>query len=284
MNIPQKTLEDLEFNKVLKEVAKYAKTERVERVILQQKPIENKKIALFRLKATNEYLSANQSGNRFPFSEYDDIREDLENIEVENYQLPASIFLAIKSQMLQIQELMKFLEKFKDYYPIFYNHINKLNFEEEILKQINTVFDKSGEIKDDASPKLKEIRANLKIVNQQLSDRFKGAARAYSEYLDDIRESVTDGRRVLAVQATHRKKVPGRMVGSSKTGSIIFIEPESVLKSQREYDELKEDEKNEIRRILRDLTANVAVYYPDLIDYQNFLFQLDLIASQALYA
>ncbi|MGP2570248.1 endonuclease MutS2 [Ornithobacterium rhinotracheale] len=284
MKIPQKTLEDLEFNKVLLEVEKYAKTERVKRVIRKHKPLASHKTILFRLKATNEYLSAMQSSNRFPFSEYDDIREDLDKIEVENYQLSADIFLAIKSQMLQIQELMKFLEKFKDYYPIFYKTISKLTFQKEVLAHIDTVFDKHGEIKDDASKELLQIRKQLKIVNQQLSDRFKGASRAYSEYLDDIRESVIDGRRVLAVLSTHRKKVPGRMVGSSKTGSIAFIEPESVLRSQRELDELHEDEKNEIRMILRALTATVSVYQDDLIDYQNFLFQLDLIAAQAQYA
>ncbi|MGV4567386.1 hypothetical protein, partial [Ornithobacterium rhinotracheale] len=66
-----------------------------------------------------------------------------------------------------------------------------------------------------------------------MCDRFKGASRAYSEYLDDIRESVIDGRRVLAVLSTPRKTVPGRLVGSSKSGSIAFIEPASVLRSQR---------------------------------------------------
>lgn len=284
MNIPEKTLEDLEFHKILLNVEEYAKTERVKRVIAKLKPFENINIAKFRLKATNEFLSGLQSENRFPFSEYDDIREDLEKLSVENYQMSASCFLAIKSQMLQIKELKRFLEKFESYFPVFYNHIQKLDLREEIIKKINEIFDKHGEIKDNASPRLKEIRTKLKVVQQQLSQRFMGAVKNYSEFLDEIRESVIDGRRVLAVQATHRRKVSGRYIGTSKTGSIAYIEPESVLKSQREFDELTEDEKNEIHKILRELTAHLSEFQPELISYQNFLFQLDLISAQAHYA
>lgn len=284
MRISQKTLEDLEFDKVLKEVEKYAKTERVQRVIRQQKPLENPRKILFRLKATNEYLSGILGENRFPFGDYDDIREELDKLSVENYQLSGATFLAIKSHMLQIKELTKFLNQLEDYFPVFYKTISKLNFEEEILVQINTVFNKHGEIKDHASPLLKQLRSQIKIVEQQYTNRFNGAAKAYREFLADIGESVINNRRVLAVEAMHRKKVPGRFSGTSKTGSIAFIEPEAVLKTQRELDELKEDEKNEIKRILRDLTTTMAVYQEDLIDYQNFLFQTDLIASQAHYA
>lgn len=284
MNIPQKTLEDLEFHKVLQEVEKYAKTERVKRVILKAKPLENHKAVLFRLKATNEFLSGLQGENRFPFSDYDDVREDLEKLDVQHYRMPAATFLAIRSQMLQIKELTKFLDKFEEYFPVFHRRIHQLDYQEEILKQIEQVFDKTGEIKDNASPQLKQIRKQLKVVLKQLSDRFNGAMKANREFLDDIGESVIDGRRVLAVASMYRKKVDGRLVGSSKTGSIAFIEPESVLKSQRELDELHEDEKNEIDKILLELTALMSEFQPELISYQNFLFQLDLIAAQARYA
>nr|WP_260377441.1 AAA family ATPase [Candidatus Ornithobacterium hominis] len=284
MNIPDKTLEDLEFKKVLAEVKKYAKTERVAAVIEKLKPLENHQAALFRLKATNEFLTGIQSSTPFPFSDYDDIREELNNLDIENYQMPLAAFLAIRSQILQIKDLVKFLTRFEAYFPVFFHHIQKLNLENEILNHINQVFEKSGEIKNNATPRLAQIREGLKRTQRALSERFTGAMRHYNEFLDDIRESVIDGRRVLAVASMHRKKVPGRMVGTSKTGSISFIEPEAVLQSQRELDELTEDEKNEIKVILRELTALLAEYQEDLIAYQNFLFQMDLIASQAKYA
>ena len=109
MNIPEKTIEDLEFQKVLSEIEKYAKTDRVKRVIQKIRPLESFDAVMFRLKATNEFLSGLQGENRFPFGDYDDIREDLEKLEVENYRMPSANFISIRTHMLQIHELMKFL-------------------------------------------------------------------------------------------------------------------------------------------------------------------------------
>lgn len=284
MNIPEKTLEDLEFHKVLVEIKKYAKTERVERVIERTRPLESTKAIQFRLNATNEFLSGLQGENRFPFGDYDDIRENLEKLEVENYRLPISSFIAIRNHMLQIAELQKFFIKFEDYFPVFHRQIHRLDYRKEILQQIDQVFDKNGELKDSASPELKSVRTRIKAITTKLSATFNGAMKAHREFLDDIGESVVDGRRVLAVAAMYRRKVAGRFVGSSKTGSISYIEPESVLKIQRELDELKEEEKRIIDIILLDLTNLMKEFRPELISYQNFLFQLDLIASQAKYA
>lgn len=284
MNIPEKTLEDLEFQKVLAEIEKFAKTERVKRVIKKIRPLESFEAMMFRLKATNEFLSGLQGENRFPFGDYDDIREDLEKLDVENYRMPSANFIAIRSHMLQILELKKFLEKFEDYFPVFYRRIQQIEYKKEILQQIDKVFDKNGEIKDEASPALKTVRSQIKLTAHKLSKTFTGSLRANREYLDDIGESVVDGRRVLAVAAMHRRKVAGRFVGSSKTGSIAYIEPESTLRIQREFDELKEEEKKIIEQILMTLTALMKDFQEELISYQNFLFQLDLIASQAKYA
>ena len=284
MNIPDKTLEDLEFHTVLAEIEKYAKTDRVKRVIQKTRPLSSQKAINFRLNATNEFLSGLQGENRFPFGDYSDVREDLERLEVENFRMPPSTFLAIKTHMQQILELKKFLEKFESYFPVLHSRVQKIDYRKEILTQIEKVFDKHGEVRDNASHDLKSIRVKIKATSNKLSDTFNGTMRANREFLDDIGESVVDGRRVLAVSSMYRKKVAGRLVGSSKTGSISYIEPEAVLRIQRELDELKEDEKKIIDVVLLALTSLMREFQPELISYQNFLFQMDLIASQAKYA
>ena len=284
MNIPDKTLEDLEFHTVLAEIEKYAKTDRVKRVIQKTRPLSSQKAINFRLNATNEFLSGLQGENRFPFGDYSDVREDLERLEVENFRMPPSTFLAIKTHMQQILELKKFLEKFESYFPVLHSRVQKIDYQKEVLTQIEKVFDKHGEVRDNASPDLKSIRVKIKATSNKLSDTFNGTLRANREFLDDIGESVVDGRRVLAVSSMYRKKVAGRLVGSSKTGSISYIEPEAVLRIQRELDELKEDEKKIIDVVLLALTSLMREFQPELISYQNFLFQMDLIASQAKYA
>jgi DNA mismatch repair protein MutS2 len=79
-------------------------------------------------------------------------------------------------------------------------------------------------------------------------------------YLDDIKESFVQNRRVLAVLSMYRRKVKGSILGSSKTGSIAYIEPETTLKYSRELSNLYE-ETEEINRILKQLSNDIRPFY-----------------------
>ena len=104
------------------------------------------------------------------------------------------------------------------------------------------------------------------------------------EYLDDIRESVVENKRVLAVKAMYRRKVKGSILGSSKTGSIVYMQPEATFQYARELNNLEFEEKEEIDKILRNLTEYVRLYTPVLETYQQFLIRLDVIYAKAKYA
>ena len=82
----------------------------------------------------------------------------------------------------------------------------------------------------------------------------------------------------------HRKKVKGSLLGSSKTGSIVFIAPETTLQFSRELQNLMYEEHQEIIRILKELTNSLRVFISNLVTYQNYLTKLDVIASKAKYA
>ena len=101
--------------------------------------------------------------------------------------------------------------------------------------------------------------------------------------MDDIKESVVDNIRVLAVNAMYRKKVKGSILGTSKTGSIIYMQPENTLRYSRELNNLEYDEKEEINRILKQLTEIIRPYRPLLIEYQNLLSDIDVIAAKTKY-
>jgi DNA mismatch repair protein MutS2 len=103
-------------------------------------------------------------------------------------------------------------------------------------------------------------------------------------YLDDIKESFVNNRRVLAVMAMYRRKVKGAIMGSSKTGSIAYIEPETTLQYSRELSNLEYEEKEEITRILKQLTNAIRHLLPLLIKYQDFLSDIDVVAAKAKYA
>ena len=98
----------------------------------------------------------------------------------------------------------------------------------------------------------------INSVRSQINSSFVSDLSKYQGYgyLDEIKESVVDNIRVLAVNAMYRKKVKGSILGTSKTGSIIYMQPEKTLKYARELNNLEYEEKEEVNRILKQLYRN----------------------------
>ena len=284
MQISNQTLKDLEFDAVQREITAFAYTEKVAEKINSLQPYTAKEDLIQDLNTTNEFLSTIESGNAVPFAEYFILDEYLKRLEIENYYLPAEEFFKIKSNTLQVKEILKFLTAFNEYVPVLFNKAEDIKYEKEIVKLIDTVFNKFGEVKDDSSSELKIIRDRLRHLNSRITELFNKSMAYHSDYLDDIRESVIGNRRVLAVKSFQRKRVKGQFLGTSKTGSITFIEPESVQGPRREFEELKEEEKHVIIKILLDLTAKIAIYRPLLEQYQAFLEYIDFTQAKAKYA
>jgi DNA mismatch repair protein MutS2 len=113
---------------------------------------------------------------------------------------------------------------------------------------------------------LYSIRKQMQQLRGKISSSFNKALSQFSnaDYLDDIRESVIENRRVLAVKAMYRRKVKGAIMGSSKTGSIVFIEPEATNAQTRELQNLEFEEGEEIKKILSQLTDFFRPYLPYL--------------------
>jgi len=284
MQVSKQTLKDLEFHKILQHIAEFSFNEKTGEIISNLQPYENKEDLIRDLKTTHEYLASFESGNRIPFSEFYYMKEYLPRLEIENYYLGVEQFFQIKSNALQIKEITKFIETFQGYYPELYKLISQVRYEKEIVKEIDQVFNRHGEIKDDASPELAEIRRQMKAVSARIADLFKKAMVHHAQYLDDIKETIVDDKRVLAVVSSVRKRVKGRLLGTSKTGSISFIEPESLQKPNRELDELKEEEAKEIIKILKKLTAIISVHKELLEQYEDLLEYLDFTQSKAQFA
>ena len=284
MQVSGQTLHDLEFPKILEKISEFAFNERTSQLILDLKPYQNYAHLIQDLNTTNEYLSSYESENRIPFSEFYYMKDFLPRLEIENYYLNAEQFFQIKSNSLQIKEITKFISKFEEYFPELNSLVSEVVYEKEVVKEIDAVFNRHGEIKDDASPELFEIRKQMKQVSAKISELFRKSIVHNLQFLDDIKETIVDDKRVLAVLSSVRKRVKGRLLGTSKTGSISFIEPESVQKPNRELEELKEEESKEIIKILRYLTAVIAVHKALLEEYEELLEYLDFTQAKAQFA
>lgn len=286
ISITEKTLKDLEFHTILQTISDRCNTEIGMEKALQIQPFKNKEILFSELAYTNEYLSSFSNNNALPNHGFETVTPDLKLLAIEDSFLELPAIKKILDISKSTNEYLKYLKKFNDYYPELYKKSAEIEFTPFIAKAIEEVVNKYGEIKDDASPDLVNIRRSINVVRGKINQSFGMALSHFNSlgYLDDIKETVVDNRRVLAVQAMYRKKVKGSILGNSKTGSIAYIEPETTLKYSRELNNLEFEEREEIMRILRVLSATIRPYTNLIAQYQDFLSDMDVIAAKAKYA
>jgi len=285
-SISNKTLQDLEFNTILEQISDLCTTDLGKDHALRIQPFTNKDFLLAELKQTSEYVSSFSNQNAIPSHYFDPISHELKMLRIEDSFLEASGFKKIASLVNTTNEMILFLKKFQEYYNALYQSTKITEPNKVILQKIEQVLDKYGEIKDTASIDLKAIRQNIQIVRGKINQSFGVALQQYNSagYLDDIKESIVENRRVLAVLAMHRRKVKGSVLGQSKTGSIVYIEPESTFRFSRELSNLEYEEREEIMRILKMLTNDIRPFHEDLIIFQELLAHIDIVSAKAKYA
>ncbi|MDP3312116.1 DNA mismatch repair protein MutS [Lutibacter sp.] len=283
--ISEKTLIDLEFLTVLKKTSEYCISDLGKNTLLKIRPFKNIELLMPEIVQVNEYASSFENENRIPSHYFDDIQKEIHLLNIENSYLEPTSFLKIKNNATTILELQKFLNKFKIIYPRLFENCENIKLHQQIITSINEKITSFGEVDENASFTLKELRKEIGIIRSKIGSSFTKSLSQYnsSGYLDDIRESVIDNQRVLAVLAMHRRKVKGSLLGSSKTGSIVFIAPEVTLQLSRELQNLLFDEHEEIIRILKSLTNSLRIFNSYLQDYQNYLIKLDIIGAKAKY-
>lgn len=286
MNISEKVLQDLEFDTVLSQVASHSISNLGKQAVLAVTPFSKKKVLLKELAMVNEYLSSFDNENRIPNHGFDDLFEDLKKLAIDNSYLEPKSFVKIATTTETIWEQKKFLKKFRTYYPTLFELSDQVEFVKDIITTIRKVVTNYGEIIDNASVHLRQIRREKSSIQGKIGQSFGSAlARAKDAgYLDDIRETFMEGHRVLAVYAMYRKKVKGSLLGSSKSGNIVYIAPQATLAYHRELQNLEYEEKQELIRILRELSGKIRPYVELVKSYLYFLTHLDVIASKAKYA
>jgi len=286
IHIHEKTLQDLEFSTVLRQVSEHCITVLGNEKALQIAPFSTKDALLNNLQLTNEYLSSLHNDNRIPNHGFDAITKETQLLRIENTYLEVASLKKIVSMSITTNDIVTFLKKFEVYYQNLNEFASEIEVTKAIIEKVDAVVDRFGEIKDNASPLLFELRQALNKVKGKINQSFASALTAYHtlDYLDDIRESVVDNRRVLAVKAMYRRKVKGSIMGSSKTGSIVYMEPETTQQYSRELNNLEFEENEELVRILKEVTNFIRPFLPLLENYQEFLIALDVISAKAKYA
>ena len=285
-NISEKSLQDLEFSTVLQHISEYCISGLGKEKILETKPLFDKKELFKELHLVDEYVASFQNDNRIPNHGFDNITESVKRLAIENSFIETDAFLKIAATSLTVNEHIKFFKKFEILFPTFFKLTQKIEFTTYVDDEIKKIIDRSGEVKSNASSSLKQIRRGINTVRSKIGASFSSAlSKAVAAgYLDDIKETIVDNQRVLAVSAMHRRKVSGSLLGSSKSGGIVYIAPQATLAYSREYQNLVYEEKQEVIKILRDLADTIRPLVSLLEDYITFLTHIDSISAKAKYA
>ena len=152
-----------------------------------------------------------------------------------------------------------------------------------IVRRIDQIIDKFGKVKDTASPALADIRHNLAKTEGSISRTLYNILRAaQSEGLvdKDVTPTLRDGRLVIPVAPTLKRRIKGIVHDESATGKTVFVEPAEVVEANNRVRELEAEERREVIRILTELSAEIRPYVPQLLESYVFLGNVDLVRAK----
>ena len=284
--IDTQTLHDLEFTTIQNWLAEFAIGPTAKNRLEQLSPIQELHLIRPTLGKLKEFHTIRISGESFPSLLFEELTKELTLLPIKDAVLSQEGFVRIYRASEATNAVLYFFDKRKEEYPLLCDLTNETYYTKEITDAIERVFDRKGAIKDDASPELYMIRQKIHQVRNQINKNFEKELRKLLKegILGDTKETFVNDRRVLTVQSTYKRKISGSVVGSSKTGSLTFIEPEINIPLNNELELLIDDERKEIFKILKLLTADIAHHFPLIKAYNELLIELDFINAKTKLA
>lgn len=210
----------------------------------------------------SEWMTILQSGSNHPLSVIDDVTKILKASRIKENTLPLEDFLVV----LENARLGRTIKNFFKENELDLEHLktisDRLVNHQPVEKAIQRVVTDNGELRDDASSKLKEIRGRLNREHNRLRNTIQSVMRRVSKkgMTSDEGPTIRNGRMVIPIQAEFKRKVDGFIHDVSSTGQTIYLEPVEALQINNEIRQLESEEQREIERILRELTAEVGKY------------------------
>jgi len=241
-----------------------------------------------RLSQTTEMLYICQFESDFPIDHYIDILPGLKKAKVEGMHLEVQEIFDLRRSLDTVKALLGFFSsRESQQYPNLRKLLSGIKLFPSIASRIDTILNQNGRIKDNASRELVNIRASMRSAQERVNKRILAIMKdAQSKGWVEKEAQVTlrDGRMVLPVNATDKRKLKGLVHDESSTGKTCFIEPAEVVEINNELKELAYAELREIIRILTLFTDFLRPYVPDLEDSVALLGKMDFIRAKALFA
>lgn len=241
-----------------------------------------------RLEQTYEMRTALMLESGFPDGSFVDTEPFLKKAAVIGAFLDVEEIVALRKGLSTVHALVAFFGGREDEkYPRLRELCRDVSGFPAIINHIDSIVDKFGRIRDNASAELFAVRRTIREREGQASRRLlqiMGAAQASGLVDADASVSVRDGRAVIPVSAANKRKIKGFVHDESATGKTVYIEPVEVVEINNELKELQYEERREIVRILTRFTDAIRPDLPDIRRSGDFLTTMDFIRAKARFA
>ena len=240
------------------------------------------------LDQTVEFMQLLQNGVPFPVRDYHDLREEFQHIKIPGTSISLEGLFAMKPSLNALGYILKFGQSdARQDYPELCALIDGIVVEPIVFNEANRLVDDKGEMPDNASPELMEIRSSLRRKQGGIERRIRQimSDAKTSGWVDQKAEiTIRDGRMVIPVKAGDKRALKGFIHDESATGQTVYIEPSEIVETSNEIKELEYAERREINRILMQFTDRIRPSLPELLKAWNLLGALDFIRAKALYS
>lgn len=277
---------DLEFQEIRNVLSSFAKQPTAAAALLELSPYGNFDLWKWTLEITHELKTLLQNDIAVPALDFKEFGEELKLLRVKDAVLAEESFAKILQGIRVIGLLKKIPEEVRLSVPCLNELIQACEYTDEIEIEILKIFDAKWLVRDEASNDLSDIRQEIVSKRREISKNFMRVMKDCQGkgFLGDTGESYLFDRRVLSVLSVYKRKVPGNVLGTSKTGVLTYIEPavNTLLNSQLEM--LFGDERAEIRKILQRLTRYLSGHATMLKSVLDTLMRLDNIQARVRLA
>lgn len=274
----------LEFNLIKETLQKYATLRLNKEKINNLEIITNKDILQMELNKTDEASRILLRHGRIIIEELNDIYLSLDKVN-KSFVLSIEELYDIKSCLRIVKENINFSKNIdNNEFTCFFSLINNFKTCNQLYNSLIKSIADNKQIKDEASPNLKRIRKEIRGLELEIKEKLLKIISAYSSILNDTNILYKNGKQVLAVKSSEKNKLGGIVVDESNSGFTSYVEPEAVYKITSKINILRNEENEEIQKILRELSGLVFNYSSELNDNFTSLLELDFMFAKGEYS
>ncbi len=274
----------LEFDRVLAKVADYASSSLGREGVLQIQPFHESELLQQRLLELSEFMALLQYDDPLPIDGIADIRQALVLTAHEGSTLSIEQLVAVAKTLEVAHALYRYLGGRQNKYPALNYYFKNLRSFVAITRAIRATIDAATlEVKDTASPELRQIRNSLRRGQERLRKRLSELVEKYQEFLQEPIITLREGRMVIPLREDCKGQVPGFIHDRSASGATLFIEPMAVFELNNQIREIQIEERREIERLLRELTDLIREQLVEIQNSFRTLCEIDVLYAIARF-